>query len=241
MANTTPSVRRAVITGGTGNLGRVVVDRFLQEGYHVHVPWHSESGWDELQDMVDPALSEHLRGSQTDMSDEPSVRDFMREVASQSGRLTALLNLVGGFAFGSKLWEMDLSTWQKMLTLNLTTAFLSCKHAIPQMREAPAAHIINVSSKAAVDLQPGSSAYAVAKSGIVTMTRALREELKSSNISVNAIMPAIIDTPATRNMMPEANQNKWVDPSDIAETLVTVSSGRCDALTGCVLRMFGDM
>lgn len=241
MKNEESSVRQAVITGGTGNLGRVVVDQFLRKGYLVHVPWHSKQEWEELQETVAPTFSEYLRGSQTDMTEESSVSDFMAGVESQSGRLTVLLNLVGGFAFGSKLWEMDLSTWEKMLTLNLTTAFLSCKHAIPQMRQAPAAHIINVSSKAAVDLQPGSTAYAVAKSGIVTMTRALREELKNSAISVNTIMPSIIDTPATRRMMPQADQDKWVTPSEIAETLISLTSGRCNALTGCVLRMFGDM
>lgn len=232
---------QAIITGGTGQLGRVVVSRFLDAGYTVHVPWHSKEGWDELVDSIDDNAEDQLHGAQANLTDEDDVRAFMSSVEQSSGHLNVLLNLVGAFAFGSKVWEMELSTWNKMMQLNLTTAFLCSKHAIPQMQKAESGYLINVSSKAASDVQPGSAAYAVAKAGILTLTRALREELKDTNINVNAIMPGIIDTPVTRDLIPDGDPETWVKPDDIADSLLTLCSGRCDAVTGSVLRMFGQM
>lgn len=239
--NDNVSDRKAIITGGTGHLGREVVGAFLHEGYHVHVPWHSRNGWDELTESLDAAATPRLHGMQTDLTDEGKVRDFTSDVANQPGQLTTLLNLVGGFAFGSKVWETELGTWQKMLALNLTSVFLCCKHTIPHIQKASSGTIVNVSSKAALDVQPGSAAYAVAKGGVVTLTRALREELKGTSISINTIMPGIIDTPVTRDLMPDGDPSTWVRPGDIADALVAACSDQCQAVSGSVLRMFGSM
>jgi NAD(P)-dependent dehydrogenase (short-subunit alcohol dehydrogenase family) len=231
----------AVITGGAGNLGSVVTRGFLSAGYVTVVPWHKREKWEDLRDSVDDHARGRLEGVEADLTDEDDVRRVMGVVEENHGNLAVLLNLVGGFAFGEKVWEMEMSTWQKMLQLNLTTVFLCSKHAIPLMRRRGRGHIINVSSKASVDLQPGASAYAVSKAGVVIFTRSLREELKHTGVCVNAIMPSIIDTPVTRRLMPDADPATWVKPADIAEVLLSVCSGECDAMSGSVLRMFGEV
>jgi NAD(P)-dependent dehydrogenase (short-subunit alcohol dehydrogenase family) len=230
----------AVITGGAGNLGSVVTRRFLEAEYLCCVPWHDSEKWEELQESVGNAADD-LEGIEADLTDEDDVAQVMHAVRELHGPLTVLLNLVGGFAFGKKAWEMEESTWRKMMDLNLTTAFLCCKHAVPLMKQAGGGRIINVTSKASIDLQVGASAYAVSKAGVTTFTRCLREELKGTGITVNAIMPSIIDTPVTRKLMPEGDVEKWVKPAEIAEALAALCSGSCDAVSGSVLRLFGEL
>ncbi len=231
----------AVITGGTGNLGTVVTRRFLQQGARVVVPWHSEESWHSLRRELGDGLAADCRGIGADLTDEEQVRKVMDFAVDQFGNIDAQLNLVGGFAFGQRVWETELATWDKMMERNLKTAFLCCKHALKAMRQSGAGCIVNVSSKAAIDLQPGATAYAVAKGGIITLTRALREELKGTGIAVNAIMPGIIDTPVTRELMPEADHDSWVQPGQIAHVLATLCGGDMPALEGSVLRLFGGL
>jgi NAD(P)-dependent dehydrogenase (short-subunit alcohol dehydrogenase family) len=109
------------------------------------------------------------------------------------------------------------------------------------MRESGTGRIVNVSSKAAVDIQPGAAAYAVSKAGVVTLTRALREELKGTDITVNAIMPGIIDTPVTRELMPDADRSTWVSPQSVADVLVALCGEGLSAASGSVLRLFGGL
>lgn len=230
----------AVITGGTGNLGRAVVDTFLDGGYSVFIPYHDEGKWGTFKETFDPEIADRIQGVPADLTEEADVRRMARKAEKEIGPPDVLLNLVGGFAFGDTIWGTDLSTWRKMMDMNLTTTFLCCKHMIPCMQER-GGRIVNVSSKAALDLQPGSAAYAVSKAGIITLTRMLHEELKDTNITANAIMPSIIDTPVTRDIMPGGDPEKWVQPGEIADTLLAVCSGQCDALSGSVLRLFGEI
>ena len=109
------------------------------------------------------------------------------------------------------------------------------------MRRAGRGRIINVSSKACEDIQPGASAYAVSKGGILTLTRALREELKDTEITVNAIMPSVIDTPVTRKIMPAGDPEKWVKPAEIADILLSLCGDGCRAVSGSTLRLFGGL
>ena len=231
----------AVITGGTGNLGRVVTERFLREGREVAVPWHKEEEWKNLQEGLDPEMPGRCWGIQVDLTDEDQVKDFVDKVMSRFGRIDHLLNLVGGFSFGSNIWEIELRDWERMMDMNLRTCFLCCKHALPPMLEAGAGSIVNVSSKACEDIQPGAAAYAVAKGGVRTFTRALREELKGTGVTANAIMPSIIDTPVTRELMPDASPEKWVRPEQIASVLLWLCGGGSEAVSGSVLRLFGEL
>ncbi len=233
--------KTAVITGGTGHLGRAVVARFLREGAGVLVSWRSEEEWRELEASIDDEFSDRLVGLRADVTDEEQVEGLMRTAVDRFGGLDALLNLVGGFAFGRNVWETDLATWDRMMDLNLKSAFLCSKHALPVMREAGRGAIVYVSSKACEDLQPGAAAYAVSKGALITLMRALREEVKDTGIRVNTIMPGIIDTPVTRRLMPKADTGKWVGPDEVADALVALCSERCGVASGSVIRLFGGL
>ncbi len=233
--------RLVVITGATGNLGRVVARRFAEEGADIVAPWRNEDKWESLRTELDAMEPGRCAGWRTDVTDEDQVKALMENAVGRFGGTYALLNLVGAFAFGENLWETDEATWDKMLDVNLKSAFLCCKHAIPVMLRGGEGRIVNVSSKAAVDVQPGSAAYAVAKGGVVTLTRALREELCDTNVTVNAVMPGIIDTPATRKLMPEADFSKWVQPGEIADVLVGLCAPAARCVSGSVIRIFGEL
>ncbi|MFP4029052.1 MAG: SDR family NAD(P)-dependent oxidoreductase [Candidatus Brocadiia bacterium] len=235
------SEKTAIITGGSGNLGKIVSERFLKNGYEIFIPWHKSEGWQELSENLSEELRERCRGRKVDLRDEDDVEAFVQEFLSEWGRIDVLLNLVGGFAFGNRIWETGLTTWNKMFELNVTTAFLCCKHVLPVMREQNSGRIVNVTSKACEDIQSGSGAYAVAKGAVITLTRAIHEEVKNTNIAVNAIMPSIIDTPATRDLMPHEDWDKWVKPEDIAEALLALCSEEGSAVSGSVIRLFGSM
>lgn len=229
----------AVITGGAGHLGTAVTLRFLQEGAMALVPWHSEDKWDALAGSLPEETTARLIGCRTDVTDEGEVEEAMTLAEERFGKVDVLLNLVGGFAFGENIWETAESTWDRMMALNLKSAFLCSKHALRLMRREGRGRIVNVASKAAVDIQPGAAAYAVAKSGVVTLTRALREEVKGTDITANAVMPSIIDTPVTRDLMPDADFETWVTPEQIADALVALCSDTMRAVDGSVLRVFG--
>lgn len=231
----------AVITGGAGNLGSVVTRRMLEEGAQVLIPWYKEEKWQGLQGDLPEELKEHCHGLEADLTREGDVQRTMQAAVDRFKKLDILLNLVGGFAFGKKVWEMDVGLWDKMMDMNLKSTFLCAKHALPHMIERGHGRIVNVSSKACVDIQPGASAYAVSKGGIVTLTRALREELKGTGVTANAIMPSIIDTPVTRDLMPGGDPEKWVSRDDIADALVALCSDRLQGVSGSVLRLFGEL
>ena len=231
----------AVITGGTGHLGSVVTLRFLDGGAMVAVPWRHEDGWRELEGRLSEEQRERCLGVRADLTDEEQVRELMGAAAERFGALDILLNLAGAYAFGRKLWETDAATWERMMAVNLRTAFLCSKHALPAMLKAGRGRIVNVSSKACEDLQPGAAAYAVAKAGLLTLTGALREELKGTGVTVNAVMPSIIDTPATRELMPKADPAKLVTPEQVADALVALCGDECDGVSGSVLRLFGSL
>lgn len=165
----------------------------------------------------------------------------MQEVHAQLGGPHILLNLVGGHAGGDTVMDTSEDTWEKMMTLNLKSAFLCCKHALRYMIPQDYGRIVNVSSKVAADLPAKAAAYAVAKGGVISLTRCLAQELKGSSVSVAAVMPSIIDTPVTRAVRPQADFVKWVKPEDIVSVLVYLTSEQGLALNGAVVPIFGGL
>jgi len=241
MSATSDDGRTAIITGGTGNLGSTVTRAFLAEGYRTAIPWLNHEEWDDLEADLDESERRRALPIRTDLTDEKQVKDMVSETYSEWGRIDCLLNLAGAVAFGQKIWEMELATWRKMLSINLTTAFLCCKHALPHMREQGRGRIVNVSSKVSRDIQPGAAGYAVAKGGITTLTRALREELKDTDITANVIVPSVIDTPVTREFISAGNPDKWVKPEEIADFLLALCGDRCRAVSGSELKLYGEL
>lgn len=236
-ADMTINGKSAVITGAAGNLGTAVVRHFVRAGAQVAAICRDE---DETA-----RLAAAIEGSQPalvltcDVTDEPQVQAMMRQVAEQLGGPHIVLNLVGGYDAGVPVVELELSSWEGMLDMNLKSAFLCSKHALTHMIPADYGRIVNISSKVAQDLPARSAAYAVAKAGVADLTRCLAQELKGSGVSVTAIMPSIIDTPATRAARPKADPTRWVTPEQLAEMLEMLSSEVAVHLNGAVVPAFG--
>lgn len=213
-----------LITGASGALGQTVVPSFVATGARVIA-----ADRHPLSIQV-----EGCRDMKADVTDEADVRRLVDEVIRTAGRIDALINLVGGFAVG-RVVESDASLWHRMLTMNLTAAFLLSKAVLPHMMERRTGRIVHVAARAALEPFPGAAAYIVSKSGLVALIRALSLELAGSGVTVNGVLPATIDTPANRSNMPDADPSKWTRPESIAQTLIFLASKEASQINGALI------
>jgi NAD(P)-dependent dehydrogenase (short-subunit alcohol dehydrogenase family) len=209
--------RVAMVTGVTGGLGPAVKQALEADGFTVVGVSRREA----------------------DVTDESQVHDAVEHILGQHGRIDALVNVAGGFAGGKHVPDTDVSTWQHMLSLNLTSAFLCCRAVIPHMLAARYGRIVNVSSRAAVQASAGLSAYNVSKAGVITLTETLAAELRGTNVTANAVLPSVIDTAANRAAMPKANHGAWVSPEAIAAVVVDLVSERWGIVSGASIPVYG--
>jgi NAD(P)-dependent dehydrogenase (short-subunit alcohol dehydrogenase family) len=213
-----------LIAGGSGALGQTVVPSFVAAGARVIT--------------ADRNPPSDQAGGRTDMkadvTDEADVRRLVDEVIRTAGRIDALINLVGGFTIG-RVVETDASLWHRMLTMNLTAAFLLSKAVLPHMLERRMGRIVHVAARAALEPFPGAAAYIVSKLGLVALIRTLSLELAGSGVTVNGVLPTTIDTPANRNSMPDADPSKWVRPESIAQTLIFLASEEASQINGALI------
>jgi NAD(P)-dependent dehydrogenase (short-subunit alcohol dehydrogenase family) len=231
-----PTDRIVLITGGTGALGTAVVRRFLDDGAEVHVSWVVEKEQDDLRVFLG-SEGGRVRLHRADVSDPPAVERLMNDVTGAGGALHVLANLVGGFAYAS-LDQTDPATWQKMLAMNATSAFLCCKYAVPRMRAAGWGRIVNVAAQPALGRGAANmSAYAAAKSAVLNLTYSLSQELVRDRITVNAIVPSTIDTPANRAAMPDADHSAWLAPADIAAVIAFLAGESAAIVTGTAVNL----
>lgn len=225
----------AVMPGGEGPLGRVVSKKFLEEGAKVVIAWNSAEEWEGAKELIADYKGQFI-DIQFDATKEEQVAELMKKAKDSFGSVDILLHMVGMFRAGGMVWETDTAILDKLLEVNLKSAFLCSKHAIKIMLEKGWGRIVFFPAKLAVEPQPGLSAYSISKSGLLTLVLALREELKDTNITANAIMPTGIDTWKTRGM-PNVDPDKLVKPSAIADLLCCLCSEECDALTASILKV----
>jgi NAD(P)-dependent dehydrogenase (short-subunit alcohol dehydrogenase family) len=249
--------RIGVVTGGSGSLGRGVVEVLVDRGWTLHVPWIREGETEALDDRLG-ARMEAVHLTRCDVTDPAEVEAFTKALEERHGGIELLCNLVGGFAMGS-LAETDPATWHRMMEINATSAFLCTRAALPLLR-AGAGHrdeeggdgdgdrfrtrgragasVVNVA--ALPPLQRGGdgmSAYTASKAGVVALTRALGEELREDGIRVNAVAPEIIDTGANREAMPDADRSTWLQPREIARVIAFLADPDSAVVTGSVLEL----
>jgi NAD(P)-dependent dehydrogenase (short-subunit alcohol dehydrogenase family) len=227
----------AVITGAGGNLGSTVTKRFLQEGAQVALTYRDEGQLADFLTQLPPGANP--LAIPCDVSADTDVQQMMEEVHNRLGGPHVLLNLVGGWAGGKTVAETEEADWDRMMTLNLKTAFLCAKHALAYMIPQDYGRIVSVSSKAALDLPAKSAAYAVSKAGVLSLAKCLAQEVKGTGVAAMAILPSVIDTPPNRAAMPKADFTKWVAPEQIAEVLVYLAGEAGAALNGALLPVFG--
>jgi NAD(P)-dependent dehydrogenase (short-subunit alcohol dehydrogenase family) len=229
----------AVIVGGEGPLGREVSKKFLAEGAKVLIGWYAEQEWEEAKGLIS-AFKGQFSEMRVDATKEAEVQKLMQKAKDTFGSLDVLLHMVGMVHIGPMVWETDTAILDRLIDTNLKSAFLCAKHAIKIMLEKKSGRIVFFPARVAAEPQPRFGAYAVSKAGLITLTQVLREELKDTHITVNAVMPSVMDTFRTRHM-PNPEPDKWVKPSDIAELLCCLCSNECDALSGSILKVFGKL
>jgi NAD(P)-dependent dehydrogenase (short-subunit alcohol dehydrogenase family) len=154
--------------------------------------------------------------------------------------LDALINTVGGYAGGVRLWELDTRVFDQMLAQNLRSGFVLSRAAVPVMLKQGYGSIVNVASKAAFDHASGAAAYAASKAAAVAMMNSLAADLKGTGVRVNSILPSIIDTEANRKAMPNADFTKWPKPEDIARVILFLCGDEAKLVHGAALPVYGD-
>jgi NAD(P)-dependent dehydrogenase (short-subunit alcohol dehydrogenase family) len=218
-----------VVTGASGALGKVVMASALSKGAKV-------AGIDHAPTTIKPT-AERLELGGVDLTDGTEARKAIDAAASHFGRLDALVNVAGGFAFETTL-EGDPKTWQRMYALNVLTALNASRSAIPHLAVSGAGRIINVGAMGALQAGAGMGAYAASKAGVHRLTEALAAEWKGK-ITVNAVLPSTIDTAANRVSMPDADFAKWVRPEELANVILFLASDGASAVTGALLPVQG--
>ena len=222
------SERVIAITGGHGVLGRAVVEAALADGLKLAVIDHA-SGPSAPEGVLE------LGG--VDLTDPASAKTAIDAAAAHFGRLDALLNIAGGFVWQTT--DDAEPAWAKMFALNLTTALNASRAALPHLKSSDEGRIINVGANAALRSAAGMGAYAASKAGVHRLTESLAEELKETSVTVNAVLPSILDTVQNRQDMPDADPTRWVAPADLARVMLFLASPDSRAITGSLIPVTG--
>lgn len=226
--------RVALVTGVSGSLGSHVAAAFLEAG--ATVAGTSRSPPTDPEAAISAAEIDFYPA---DLTDESAVEDLVESVIAEHGRIDYLLNVAGTWAGGNPIEETDLETFQTVFDVNLKTAFLTSKHALPHVAETEGA-IVNVSAKGSLSGGEGDGLYRASKAGVRLLTETIAEE-QSGTVRVNAVLPSVIDTPANREMIPNGTVEKWVDPHDIALTMLALCSDATAATSGAAVPVFGEL
>jgi NAD(P)-dependent dehydrogenase (short-subunit alcohol dehydrogenase family) len=234
------SGKLALIAGGTGALGRTVSMAFLNEGAKVVVTYREQKEFDDLQHAAGTNASSSLQGQQVDVTDDTALNQFVQRLVAEYSSLDIVVNTVGAYAGGMKLWDLDPKVFDQMLALNLRAGFLISRAVVPQMLKQRHGAIVNIASKAAFEHAAGAAAYAASKAAAVAMMDSLAADLQGTGVRVNSILPSIIDTEANRTAMPKADFSQWPKPEDIAPVILFLCSEEAKLIHGAAVPVYGN-
>jgi NAD(P)-dependent dehydrogenase (short-subunit alcohol dehydrogenase family) len=227
-----------LVTGGAGNLGRAVTRAFLEQGARVAVPFYKTDQPTAL-DTLGKRFPDALNTFALDLTTERGSEQAVRQTVEWGGRLSAVVHLVGGYNGGFSIAETPLEVWNRMVELNMTSAYLIARFALPHFLEAERGTFVFVSSRAAFEGRASQSAYATTKAGLITFAKVIAEEYGDSGIRSNVIVPDTIDTEANRNAMPNADHSRFIDPDAIARVIVFLTSAGAGAINGAAVPIYG--
>lgn len=228
-----------LVTGGAGNLGRAVTRAFLAAGARVAVPFYKTDRPDALDELKRDFGAERLLSFALDLTTERGAGAAVHEVTEWAGGVNVVAHLVGGYRGGRKLADTAPEEWDRMLDLNLKSAFLITRAALPEMVKGGGGAFVFVSSQAARHGRDGHAAYAVAKAGLLTLAEAIAEEYRERGIRANAVLPNVVDTEDNRRAMPNASPDGWTAPEDIARIILFLASGQAGVINGAAVPVYG--
>jgi NAD(P)-dependent dehydrogenase (short-subunit alcohol dehydrogenase family) len=236
----TANVRIAIVTGATSPLGSSVTREFLAQGIRVVGTYRSEDSVAELRTELG-SLAANFQSRKADITDESDVRELFETVKAEHGQLDILVNIVGGYGGGQEVWNTPVEEWDDMIRVNLRSAFLCCRAALPIMIGQNYGKIVNISARPALERRnrAKSGAYAVSKAGVLVLTETIAEEVKKLDINVNAVLPSTIDTAENRKAMPQADFSKWVPPMEIAAVIAGLVSDSMRPVSGSAITVYG--
>lgn len=240
-----------LVAGGTGGLGHAVTTAFLEAGIRVAVTYHSQEAYDAFRTQLNekqPASTNPsqrvdasaFEGHKVDVTDEGAVAQMVDSSIARHGRLDAMVNCVGGYLGGVKLWEMETTDWDRMMSLNLRSGYVLARAATRAMLKQGHGAIVNIASKAAVDHAAGAAAYSASKAAAVAMIDCLAADLKGTKVRANSVLPSIIDTEVNRRAIPGANFGKWPKPEEIARVVLWLCSDDAKLVNGASIPVYGD-
>lgn len=225
------SGKKIVVTGAFGALGAAVCASIKSAGAQVAcIDFTSAS-------KAPPALAGSVLLGGVDLGSPEAAAAALDAAAKQLGGLDGIVNIAGGFRW-EKIADGDIATWDFMFNVNVRTAVNAIRAALPYLKSS-SGRIVNIGAAGAVKAVGGMGSYAASKAGVAKLTEALADELKDSGITVNAVLPSIIDTPVNRAAMPTAEFDRWVKPEQIADLIAFLLSDRASAITGALIPITG--
>lgn len=226
--------RTVILTGGTGGLGSAVSRRLLEEGWRVVVPWIVERELERVQPR------DGLELIQADLFEQDAVAAVVgAAVANEGAPLQGVVNLVGGFAAGGRVHETPIEEFERQFRLNLRPTYLVTGVALPRLLEAGGGSIVCVGTRAAIEPFAGAAGYVASKAAVIAFARAVAVEYRDDQVRCNAILPSVIDTPANRAAMPQADHDRWVKPAEIAGVIAHLLSPDSAPVSGAAIPVYG--
>ncbi len=232
--------RVVVITGAAGALGSSVAQAFHQANAQVVLLDRSDNRWPALSNLSStPAGPPPITIGNVNVVDEESVNAAIAQVMQETGRIDTLINTVGGYRAGVPLHEMPVEEADMLMGLNARSVFVNCRAVIPTMLAQGSGKIINIASRGALRGEAGASIYSASKSVVIRLTESMADELKTQGINVNCVLPGMIDTPANRGAIPQADFDQWVTTAAIADVIMFLCSDAARAIHGASVPVYG--
>ncbi len=228
----------AVVTGGTGGVGRALIPYLIRRDFKVAATYLIPEEARKLEDQLD-LDEDRLMLRRCDCTDHEAVESMFKDVVETFGGVNVVAALVGGWAGGRDLAETDNVRFDRMLDLNIRSTFYTLRAALPYMKDAPWGRIIAIGSRAASENPAGQAMFNAAKAAVTSMVQTLASELDDTNLTANVLVPSVIDTAATRAALPFADYMHWPKPSEIAEVLDFLLSPASEIINGAAIPVFG--